>query len=124
MPEILLNWQGLGYYSRAKRVHQSSKLLIDIIGENNSLNLSCWPVELSQWMILPGIVRTTAGSIFSSAFDLRNSILDGNVTRILSRLIINWIKHRPYFCGPICSISLASLKVFYYPFSRTFCLNY
>ena len=43
--EILLNWQGLGYYSRAKRLHQSSQLLIDFIGENNSLNLSCWPVE-------------------------------------------------------------------------------
>ena len=41
-------------------------------------------------MILPGIVRTTAGSIFSSAFDLRNSILDGNVTRILSRLIASY----------------------------------
>ena len=85
--EILLNWQGLGYYSRAKRLHQSSQLLIDFIGENNSLNLSCWPVELSQWMTLPGIGRSTAGSILSSAFDLPNPILDGNVTRILSRLI-------------------------------------
>ena len=85
--EVLLLWQGLGYYSRAKRLHKSSKLLVNLIGKNNILDFSFWPVELDQWMALPGIGKSTAGSIISSAFDLSFPILDGNVRRILSRLI-------------------------------------
>ena len=85
--EVLLVWQGLGYYSRAKRLHKSSKLLVNLIGEVNSSDFSFWPVELDQWMALPGIGRSTAGSIISSAFDLPLPILDGNVKRILSRLL-------------------------------------
>jgi len=84
---ILLQWQGLGYYSRAKRIFQSSKILIDLIGKNHIFDISSWPIEVSQWMLLPGVGRTTAGSIISSAFDLPAPILDGNVKRILSRLI-------------------------------------
>ena len=87
--EVLLVWQGLGYYSRAKRLHKSSKLLVNLIGKNNILDFSFWPVELDQWMALPGIGRSTAGSIISSAFDLPLPILDGNVKRILSRLFAN-----------------------------------
>ena len=85
--EVLLLWQGLGYYSRAKRLHESSKLLVNLIGKNNILDFSFWPVELDQWIALPGIGKSTAGSIISSAFDLPFPILDGNVRRILSRLI-------------------------------------
>ena len=84
--EVLMLWQGLGYYSRAKRLHESSKILVNLIGKNNISDLSFWPVELDQWMALPGIGRTTAGSIISSAFDFPLPILDGNVRRILSRL--------------------------------------
>ncbi len=83
---VLLLWQGLGYYSRAKRIHQSSKLLVEFIGKNNSEDPSSWPVDLEMWLSLPGIGRTTAGSIISSAFDISEPILDGNVKRIFSRL--------------------------------------
>ncbi len=85
--EVLFLWQGLGYYSRAKRLHKSAKLLVNLIGKNNILDFSFWPIELDQWMALPGIGKSTAGSIISSAFDLSFPILDGNVRRILSRLI-------------------------------------
>tara|TARA_B100000700_G_scaffold142233_1_gene158176 strand:- start:3340 stop:4491 length:1152 start_codon:yes stop_codon:yes gene_type:complete len=85
--EVLLQWQGLGYYSRAKRLHQSSKLLIKLIGKEKSQYSSSWPIEIDQWISLPGIGRSTAGSIISSAFDLPTPILDGNVKRILTRLI-------------------------------------
>tara|TARA_Y100001968_G_scaffold328596_1_gene376090 strand:- start:624 stop:1763 length:1140 start_codon:yes stop_codon:yes gene_type:complete len=84
--EVLMQWQGLGYYSRAKRIHQASKLLIRIVGKDRTSEPSYWPVELDQWMILPGIGRSTAGSIISSAFDLPAPILDGNVKRLLIRL--------------------------------------
>tara|TARA_Y100001968_G_C19406372_1_gene743881 strand:+ start:532 stop:1710 length:1179 start_codon:yes stop_codon:yes gene_type:complete len=85
--KILLHWQGLGYYSRAKRIHQASKLLIKLIGKSSSIVPASWPVDIEEWKNLPGIGRSTAGSIISSAFDLPAPILDGNVKRILSRLI-------------------------------------
>ncbi len=85
--DVLLQWQGLGYYSRAKHIIKSSKLLIERIGKDKSLDSSMWPFELEQWMALPGIGKSTAGSIISSAFDLPEPILDGNVRRILARLI-------------------------------------
>ena len=87
LQNVLLIWQGLGYYSRAKRIHQSSKILIEYIGKNRGQSPGDWPVGIDQWMSLPGIGRSTAGSIISSAFDLPTPILDGNVKRIFSRLL-------------------------------------
>ena len=96
--EVLFVWQGLGYYSRAKRIHQTSKILINLVGKSNSLNYSLWPFELHQWMAFPGIGRSTAGSIISSAFNLPEPILDGNVKRIFSRLIAsNTLKNEKRF---------------------------
>ncbi|MFO8238318.1 MAG: 8-oxo-dGTP diphosphatase MutT [Prochlorococcaceae cyanobacterium] len=74
--EVLLLWQGLGYYSRARRLRQGGRQLA---GEP-------WPRTLDGWLALPGIGRSTAGSILSSAFDLPFAILDGNVKRVLARL--------------------------------------
>ena len=87
LQNVLLLWQGLGYYSRANRIHQSSKILMKRIGWNRYNEPHSWPFELHQWMSLPGIGRSTAGSIISSAFDLPTPILDGNVKRIFSRLL-------------------------------------
>ncbi|WP_320676005.1 A/G-specific adenine glycosylase [Prochlorococcus sp. MIT 1300] len=83
---VLLLWQGLGYYSRARRIHKASKILLDLIGAKESGDPNAWPRDLDTWMALPGIGRTTAGSIISSAFDLPEAILDGNVQRLLARL--------------------------------------
>ncbi len=85
--KVLLIWQGLGYYSRARRIHQTAKILATKIGENSSLNLNAWPRNMEFWMALPGIGRTTSGSILSSAFNLPYPILDGNVKRVYSRLL-------------------------------------
>ena len=87
LDNILMIWQGLGYYSRANRIHQASKKLIEFVGENCDQDPHSWPNEIDQWISLPGIGRSTAGSIISSAFDLPTPILDGNVKRILSRLL-------------------------------------
>ena len=75
--DVLLLWQGLGYYSRARRLHQGARQLLG----------QAWPRTLEGWLALPGIGRSTAGSILSSAFDLPFAILDGNVKRVLARLI-------------------------------------
>ncbi|WP_225866391.1 MULTISPECIES: 8-oxo-dGTP diphosphatase MutT [Prochlorococcus] len=85
--EVLLLWQGLGYYSRAHRMHQASKKLLDIIGHADSLDPDSWPSDIDSWIALPGIGRNTAASIISSAFNVPASLLDGNVKRILARLI-------------------------------------
>ena len=63
LENVLLIWQGLGYYSRANRIHQSSKILIEIIGKNRDQDPYSWPNGIDQWMSLPGIGRSTAGSI-------------------------------------------------------------
>lgn len=76
LDEVRMQWQGLGYYARARRLHQAAQLLVG----------GPWPRTLEEWMALPGIGRTTAGSILSSAFNARQPILDGNVKRVLARL--------------------------------------
>lgn len=77
--DVLLLWQGLGYYSRGRRLHQGARQLVS--GGRG------WPRDLEGWLALPGIGRSTAGSILSSAFDLPFPILDGNGKRVLARLV-------------------------------------
>ena len=76
LEQVRLQWQGLGYYSRARRLHEAAQLLVG----------QPWPRELETWMALPGIGRTTAASILSSAFNAPLPILDGNVKRVRARL--------------------------------------
>ena len=81
--QVLLLWQGLGYYARARRLQHGARQLL----EQAAVGADPWPRGLEGWMALPGIGRSTAGSILSSAFDLPFAILDGNVKRVLARLI-------------------------------------
>jgi A/G-specific adenine glycosylase len=84
--DVLLLWQGLGYYSRARRLHQGARQLWTVVRESDGAAADPWPRTLEGWLALPGIGRSTAGSILSSAFDLPFAILDGNVKRVLARL--------------------------------------
>ena len=81
---VLLRWQGLGYYSRARRLHETARLLLAQIG-GDPTDPACWPQDLECWLALPGIGRSTAGGILSSAFNNPLAILDGNVRRVLAR---------------------------------------
>ncbi len=83
---VLLLWQGLGYYSRAKRLLLACNILLESIGEPNFLDSNNWPKDLETWISLPGIGPSTAGSIISSAFNLPVPLLDGNAKRVISRL--------------------------------------
>ena len=76
LEQVRLQWQGLGYYSRARRLHEAAQMLA----------AGPWPRDLESWLALPGIGRTTAGGILSSAFNASLPILDGNVKRVLARL--------------------------------------
>lgn len=76
--EVLHLWTGLGYYSRARNLHKSAKLLCnEFSGE--------LPASVEELTTLPGIGRSTAGAIVSIAFKLPAAILDGNVKRVLAR---------------------------------------
>ena len=85
--DLLLLWQGLGYYSRARRLHRGARQLPEAGAGSPEGARDPWPRDLEGWLALPGIGRSTAGSILSSAFDLPFAILDGNVKRVLARLI-------------------------------------
>jgi A/G-specific adenine glycosylase len=77
--QVLKVWQGLGYYARARNLHRAAQQLVQQGGQ--------FPVDLATAMALPGVGRTTAGGILSAAFNLPLPILDGNVKRVLSRLV-------------------------------------
>jgi A/G-specific adenine glycosylase len=76
---VLKLWEGLGYYARARNLHQAAKV---IVGERHGI----WPSTVEGLMALPGIGRYTAGAIASLAFDVDAPVLDGNVIRVLCRL--------------------------------------
>ena len=81
--QVLLLWQGLGYYVRARRLLQGARQLLELARAGDDP----WPRDLEGWLALPGIGRSTAGGILSSAFDRPFAILDGNVKRVLARLV-------------------------------------
>jgi len=77
---VLKCWQGLGYYARARNLHRAALV---VLAKHNGQ----FPQDLEAVLQLPGIGRTTAGGILSSAFNQPHAILDGNVKRVLTRLI-------------------------------------
>ncbi|MBD2741791.1 A/G-specific adenine glycosylase [Coleofasciculus sp. FACHB-1120] len=80
LQQVLKTWQGLGYYARARNLHKASQ---EIIQRHNGI----FPTNLSDVLALAGIGRTTAGGILSAAFNQPVAILDGNVKRVLARLV-------------------------------------
>jgi A/G-specific adenine glycosylase len=77
--EVLSAWEGLGYYSRARNLHQAAQI---VMAEFDGR----LPQEVDQLMQLPGIGRYTAGAIASIAFGKDEPVLDGNIRRLLSRI--------------------------------------
>ncbi|MDL5052105.1 A/G-specific adenine glycosylase [Oscillatoria laete-virens NRMC-F 0139] len=80
LDRVLKVWQGLGYYARARNLHKAAQ---EITRNFNGI----FPSNVEQVLALPGIGRTTAGGILSAAFNQPLPILDGNVKRVLARLI-------------------------------------
>ena len=76
--DVLLLWQGLGYYTRAKKMHECAKA---VAAQYNGI----FPSERAKLLKLPGIGPYTASSICAFAFDLPETVVDGNVIRVLAR---------------------------------------
>ena len=78
--EVFRYWQGLGYYSRARNILKTAKIVRDDTRE------ATLPNSRKELEVLPGIGAYTAGAILSLAYHQREAILDGNLVRIFSRL--------------------------------------
>jgi A/G-specific adenine glycosylase len=78
--EVLALWSGLGYYRRARALRRAASAVVERYGGE-------FPSEPESMRELPGVGRYTAGAIASIAFDLAEPVLDGNVRRVLSRLL-------------------------------------
>ena len=90
--EVLLYWQGLGYYSRARNLHKAAQLMKDHEIFNQTIGDEAIRQKVKGEEIffalrsMPGVGDYTAGAIASFAFNLPYPALDGNVYRVLSRL--------------------------------------
>jgi A/G-specific adenine glycosylase len=77
--EVLHAWQGLGYYSRARRLQQAAQAVVERHGGR-------MPSSRAKLLELPGIGEYSAGAVSSIAFGQAEPLVDGNVVRVLTRL--------------------------------------
>ncbi len=77
--KVLKLWEGLGYYSRARNLHKTAKIIVAQYGGN-------FPKAYEELLKLPGIGSYTAGAISSISFNLPVAAVDGNVLRVISRI--------------------------------------
>ena len=80
LEDVLTVWSGLGYYSRARRMWEGAHYLLDQRGGK-------MPMDYESLLLVPGIGKYTAGAIASIAFGQRVAAIDGNVLRVVSRLL-------------------------------------
>jgi A/G-specific adenine glycosylase len=80
--KLLKLWQGLGYYNRAKNLKKAAAIILD---DYNGI----FPSDSTLLQNLPGIGPYTAGAIASIAFGKKTAAIDGNVLRVISRIIAN-----------------------------------
>lgn len=88
--EVFRYWQGLGYYSRARNILKTAKIIcqqeISKYQQRQDDKATRMPQTRKELEALPGIGAYTAGAILSLAYHQREAILDGNLVRIFSRL--------------------------------------
>ena len=76
--QVLKAWEGLGYYRRARNLHQAARIIV----ESHSGSV---PTDLEALRALPGVGEYTTGAVASIAFDVPTPAVDGNVRRVLAR---------------------------------------
>lgn len=78
LDEVLKLWSGLGYYRRARYLHEGSRVILSQFGGQ-------FPQTIAELRKIPGIGAYTAGAVTSFAFGQNEPAIDGNVDRVLSR---------------------------------------
>ena len=79
LDEVLLRWEGLGYYSRARNLHRAAQQIAEDYGGR-------LPETYDAIRTLPGVGPYTAAAVLSIAFGKPHAVLDGNVARVLTRV--------------------------------------
>ena len=79
LDQVLTEWQGLGYYARARNLHRCARV---VAGELAGV----FPDTVAGLRELPGIGAYTAAAIAAIAFDRRAAAVDGNVERVMARI--------------------------------------
>jgi A/G-specific adenine glycosylase len=77
--DVLKQWEGLGYYSRARNLHAAARVVAERFGGRV-------PDDPNEFRALPGVGRYTAGAVMSIAFGRAEPVVDGNVRRVFARL--------------------------------------
>ncbi len=77
---LLKLWEGLGYYSRARNLKKAAQVIMQDYGGE-------FPRTYREWLELPGVGAYTAGAVASICFDEKVTAVDGNVLRVISRVI-------------------------------------
>jgi len=80
LQNVLKSWEGLGYYSRARNFHKAAKIIIK--NHNGSI-----PEDSSEFNKLPGVGDYITASVQSIAFHQPLAVVDGNVKRVLARIL-------------------------------------
>ena len=80
LQDVLMLWEGLGYYSRARNLHQSAKIILDT--HNGEI-----PSDWDKIKNLKGIGDYTAAAVLSIAYKKPYGVVDGNVIRVISRYL-------------------------------------
>lgn len=76
--ELLAHWAGLGYYHRARNLKRAA---------NRMQELGRFPATFAEIRLLPGVGDYTAAAVASISFNLPHAVVDGNVLRVLSRIL-------------------------------------
>ncbi len=81
LEEVLLMWQGLGYYNRARSLHKGAMMVCETFG-------GFLPRTKQQLLTIPGIGDYTSGAICSICYDQEEAAVDGNVLRVVTRILM------------------------------------
>lgn len=79
LQDVLLSWQGMGYYTRARKIHECAQVLMQKYDGK-------LPHTRDELLKLPGIGPYSASSICCFAYNIPETVVDGNVMRVIARL--------------------------------------
>ena len=92
--DVLAAWSGLGYYQRARNLYRGARRLVE-------RHQGRFPRTLEGALDLPGVGLYTASAVLSIAYDVPLPVVDGNVRRVLARLLAlrgpEWLREGPYY---------------------------
>jgi A/G-specific adenine glycosylase len=78
LDDVLMHWQGLGYYARARNMHKAASVVI-------SQHSGVFPTSYDDLLALPGVGPYTAAAVSSISSDAHRAVVDANVIRVLCR---------------------------------------